>query len=88
VDTGKLYRSSDGKFLTSVSYQFQDEADHSWWGELVLTDYMRIADGSGYILELEDKRRCRCVLKKRVNRAVASLPPRYIYRFSGSDEFK
>jgi hypothetical protein len=88
VGTGKLYRSSDEKFLTNVSYQFQHESFHSWWGELVLTDYMRLDDGPGYILELEDKRRSKCTLKKRVNRAVQSLPPRYIYRFNGSGAFR
>jgi len=47
-------------------------------------DYVRVKDGSGYLLELEDGRRGRCALKKRVNRAVTSLPPRYIYHFSGN----
>jgi len=50
-------------------------------------DFVRIKDGSGYILELEDGRRSKCALKKRVNRAVTSLPPRYIYHFSGSGKF-
>jgi hypothetical protein len=48
---------------------------------------MRISDGSGYILELEDSRKCRCTLKKRVNRAVTGVPPRYIYYFSGTGKF-
>ena len=88
MGTGKLYRSSDGKFLTKVNYQFQQEEDHDWWGELMLVDYIRIEDGGHYVLELEDRRKGKCVLKKRVNRAVTSLPPRYIYRFSGNDTFK
>jgi hypothetical protein len=88
VETGKLYRSSDGKFLTNVNYQFQQADDHNWWGELLLVDYVRIDESGRYILELEDKRKGKCVLKKRVNRAVQSLPPRYIYRFSGNDPLK
>ena len=84
---GKLYRASDEQFLANVNYQFQHLSAHRWWGELTLIDYMRLNDGSGYIIELEDNRKSKCTLKKRINRAVTSLPPRYIYRFSGSDEF-
>jgi hypothetical protein len=87
VATGKLLQSSDEKFIGLVNYNFQHEADNRWWGELTLVDYVRIKDGSGYILELEDGRRGRCSLKKRVNRAVTSLPPRYVYHFAGSGEF-
>ncbi len=85
---GKLYRYSDGQFLSNVNYQFQHESPGRWWGELTLVDYMRLTDGASYILELEDKRKSKCALNKRVNRAVTSLPPRYIYRFSGTLAFK
>ena len=88
MSTGKLYSSRDEKFLANVNYQFQHESPKQWWGELTLIEYMRLNDGPGYILELEDNRKCRCTLKKRVNRAVTSLPPRYIYHFSGSGEFQ
>jgi hypothetical protein len=88
VSTGKLYRSSDEQFLANVNYQFQHQSPKQWWGELTLVEYLRLNDGSGYILELEDQRKSRCALKKRVNRAVTSLPPRYIYRFSGNGEFE
>jgi len=84
VATGRLYQSRDEKLIAGVNYQFQHESEHRWWGELTLVDYVRIKDGSGYILELEDGRRGKCNLKKRVNRAVTSLPPRYVYHFSGS----
>jgi hypothetical protein len=87
VATGKLLQSHDEKLIGLVNYNFQHEADNRWWGELTLVDYVRIKDGSGYILELEDGRRGRCSLKKRVNRAVTSLPPRYVYHFAGSGEF-
>ena len=85
--TGKLIQSLDEKFITLVNYQFQHDQDNRWWGELTLVDYVRLKDGSGYIPELEDGRRGRCTLKKRVNRAVTSLPPRYVYHFAGSGEF-
>ncbi len=88
MSTGKLYRSSDEKFLANVNYQFQHETPQQWWGELTLVEYVRLNDGSGYILELEDSRKGRCAIRKRVNRAVTSLPPRYIYRFIGSSPFE
>ncbi len=81
---GKLYRSDDEQLLGDIDYQLQDESKTSWWGELIFIDYVRIGDGGGYIIELEDNRRGRCYLKKRVNRAVSGVPPRYIYHFTGS----
>lgn len=81
---GKLYRSNDEEFVAEVTYQFQDESETSWWGELSLVEYKRIGDSGGFIIELEDKRRGMCYLKKRVNRAVSGVPPRYVYRFSGT----
>jgi hypothetical protein len=88
VGTGKLYQSLDNRFIVEVSYQFQNKTPQQWWGELTLIDYVRIKDGSGYLLELEDGQRGRCALKKRVNRAVSSLPPRYIYHFNGTGKFE
>jgi hypothetical protein len=88
VPTGKLYYSLNEQFIANINYQFQNEEDHSWWGELTLIEYIRIKDGTGYTIELEDGRRRRCNLKKRVNRAVTSLPPRYVYHFSGSGKFE
>lgn len=84
---GKLYQSIDNELIAEVSYQFQHEEAQRWWGELTLVDYVRIKDGTGYIIELEDGRKARCALKKRVNRAVTSLPPRYVYHFSGTTKF-
>ena len=88
MSIGKLYQSIDGKYIGEVNYNFQHDDPHSWWGELTLVDYARIKDGGGYIIELEDGRRARTALKKRVNRAVTSLPPRYVYHFSGSCKFE
>jgi len=87
VATGRLYHYIDEEFIVEVNYQFQHESEQRWWGELTLVDYVRLKDGSGYILELEDGRRSKCTLKKRVNRAVTSLPPRYVYHFSGNTKF-
>jgi hypothetical protein len=88
VGTGKLYRSSDEQFIANVNYQFQHESPNRWWGELILVEYKRISDGPGYILELEDNRKSKCALKKRVNRAVTGVPPRYVYHFSGNGKFE
>ena len=88
MTTGKLFQSSDDQLIADVNYQFQHESENKWWGELTLIDYVRIKDGSGYILELDDGRRGKCALKKRVNRAVTSLPPRYVYHFAGTGTFE
>jgi len=88
VSVGRLYQSSDELLIAEVNYNFQHEEDTRWWGELTLVDFVRVKDGSGYVLELEDGRRGRCSLKKRVNRAVTSLPPRYVYHFSGNNKFE
>ena len=85
---GRLLQSSDAKFIARVNYQIHHEEQGRWWGELTLVDYVHIKDGAGYLLELEDGRRCRCALKKRVNRAVTSLPPRYVYHVAGSGDFE
>lgn len=88
MSIGKLYNASNEQFIANVNYQFQHESPKNWWGELTLIEYARLNDGPGYILELEEGFRARCTLKKRVNRAVSSLPPRYIYRFSGNTKFE
>ena len=84
MSIGRLYRFSDNKLVARVNYQLQDESATNWWGELTLTDYMRINEKEVYKIKLEDKRKGSCRLKKRVNRAVSGVPPRYIYRFSGT----
>ena len=83
MSIGRLYRFSDKKLVAKVNYQMQDESATGWWGELTLTDYMNINENESYIIKLDDKRKGRCRLKKRVNRAVSGVPPRYIYRFTG-----
>ncbi len=88
MSTGKLYKSNNQELLTEVNYQIHNESDSGWWGELTLIDYIRISDNDGYIIELADKRHGRCRLKKRVNRAVSGVPPRYVYQFTGISTFQ
>ena len=88
MPTGKLYNSINNELIANVTYNMQHEEDHQWWGELTCVEYKQVKDGGSYVIELEDGRKCRCALKKRVNRAVTSLPPRYVYHFSGSSKFE
>lgn len=88
MPTGKLYNSLNNELIANINYNFQEEEDHQWWGELTTIEYKQIKDGSGYLIELEDGKKSRCVLKKRVNRAVTSLPPHYVFHFSGSGKFE
>ncbi len=85
---GKLYRVSDNEFIAEVNYKFQDESETGWWGELTLTDYKKINDTDIHIIELADMRYGRCRLRKRVNRAVSGIPPRYVYQFTGMSALK
>jgi len=88
VGAGKLYNFDSGDFLVDVDYQFLDESEIKWWGELVPTEYKRLADGDGYLLELCDGRRGRCFLRRRINRAVSGVPPLFHYYFSGRGLFE
>jgi uncharacterized protein YwgA len=88
VDIGKLYRLGGDEFIVKVDYQFHDESPVSWWGELVPKEYRRLSDGDGYIIELEDGRKGRCSLRKRVNRAVIGTPPLYHYQFKGRGQLE
>ena len=81
---GKLYRFGDNQFVSNVNYQiFEHPAATNWWGELTLVDYVRLDEGGMFIIELGDKRKNKCHLKKRVNRAVSGIPPRYVYHVTG-----
>ncbi len=84
MSIGRLYNLSDNKLVAKVNYQLQDDSATNWWGELTLTVYMRINEKEEYNIKLEDKRKGRCRLKKRVNRAVSGIPPRYIYHVTGT----
>ena len=81
---GKLYRFGDNQFVANVNYQiFEHPAATNWWGELTLVDYIRLDEGDMFIIELGDKLKSKCHLKKRVNRAVSGIPPRYVYHVTG-----
>ncbi len=88
MSIGRLYRTSDNKLVAKVNYQLHDVSETNWWGELTLIDYMRLNEREEYIIKLEDKRKGKCRLKKRVNRAVSGIPPRYIYHFDGTSPLK
>jgi len=87
VGIGKLYKL-DGEFVVNVNYQFHKESETSWWGEFTLTEYRRLKDSDSYVIELEDGRRGSCYIRKRVNRAVSSVPALYRYHFRGSGLLK
>ena len=86
--TGKLYKSGNGEFVANVDYYFYDKSEMGWWGELVLTEYKRPDESASYVIELEDGRRGKCSLRKRVNRAVSGVPPLYRYQFRGRGRLK
>ncbi len=88
MGVGKLYRSKDKEFSADVNYQLLDNSATNWWGEFTLAEYMRISDGDGYMIELEDGRKGKCTLKKNVNKAVIGVPPLYYYRFKGRSRLK
>ena len=81
---GKLYASNSEQYVADVNYQLQVDSPQNWWGELTLTEYKRFGDSGHYIIELEDNRKGKCYLRKKVNRAVSGVPTRYVYHFTGS----
>lgn len=84
MGVGKLYRLNDGQFVANINYRlFHHPVATNWWGELSLINYVTLSEGDMFIIELEDKRRSKCHLKKMVNRAVSGIPPRYIYHVTG-----
>ena len=85
---GKLYDAHNADPLVGVDYRLFDETDNNWWGELTLTDYKRLADGNGYILELVDGRKGRCALTRKVNKAISGLLPFHCFRFRGNENFQ
>ena len=78
MSIGKLYTFNDRQLVANVNYQLYDKSASSLSGELTLNEYRQIRDGGGYTIELDDERKYQCYLKKRVNRAVSGVPPRYL----------
>ncbi len=86
---GKLYEADSKKLISMVSYKIHEELTiegnlERWQGELTLTDNLRIDDGDRYVIELEDKRKGRCSLKRRINKAVILVPPRFFFLLQGT----
>jgi len=77
METGRIYNHG------GEEYRLQSEEEGSWWGELIFVEYTRAADGPGYVLELNDGRCGACIIKKRINKAVQGIPPRYYYYIKG-----
>jgi len=86
--TGHLYNATDGNLIVEVNYRLIANNDNGWWGELTLSDYKRIKDGDSYLILLDDGRKGRCFLRKKVNRAVQGLSPLYCYIFNGNGDLK
>jgi hypothetical protein len=84
---GKLYSSLTSEMVAGVDYRLFDETGNNWWGELTLTEYMRLPDG-GYVLELADGRKGHCVLTRKINKAISGLLPLHCFRFRGNSELK
>jgi hypothetical protein len=87
MSSGKLY-NSDGQLVAEVDYKYFNGITQNWWGELTLTEYRKIKEGNGYVIELEDGRRGKCYLKKKVNRAVYGLIPLFCYVFNGNGKLE
>ena len=85
---GKLYQAYDEQFIGDVDYRLHNDSANNWWGELVFTEYRKVSDGDGYLIKLEDGRRGRCSLKKKVNKAVSGIPPLYYHFFRGSGQLE
>jgi len=83
MQIGKLYRTNKEEFVANISYRLIGGSTRLW-GELVPTEYVSVDDGGDYLVELENSRKIKCDLKKNVNRGVVGIPPRFIYRFTGS----
>jgi len=80
---GKLYSFDNEQFIVDINYQLMGETPTNLWGELVPIEYARIGGVGDYMLELDNNRKIKCRLNKRVNRAVIGIPPRYTYHFAG-----
>ncbi len=81
---GKLYSRNSSEMVVGIDYRLFDETQNNWWGELTLTEYKRLVDGNGYVLELADGRKGHCSLTRKVNKAVSGLLPLHCFRFRGS----
>ena len=87
MNLGKLY-DYNGQKLADVNYKYFNGISQNWWGELTLTEYQKIKEGDSYVIEMEDGKKGRCSLKKKVNRAVHGLTPLFCYVFNGNGKLE
>ena len=83
---GKLYSADSEQSVFVISYQIHEEFASEvsrWWGEFTLTGRASIRDNAQHVILLEDGRKGRCHVKKMVNRVARSVPPRFVYHFTG-----
>ena len=81
---GKLYKGISGKqFVANVKYWVENEAPAKWWGVLVPMGYGRVSDSGYYEIELENKRRRKCYLQRRVIWDPIRIATCYVYHFVG-----
>jgi len=90
---GTLYEVYSDEPVAKISYQIHEEFDlvgslRKWWGELTLAENVEIREGDRYVIELEDKRKGKCRLKRRINKVVVEVPSRHLYLFQGSEPLK
>jgi len=86
--TGKIYKVGDKRAFITVKYRLHEEFTaggslERWWGELTLIENVNINNSDRYMIELYDKRKGRCSLKRRTNKAVFGVPPSFFYLFQG-----
>ena len=87
--TGKLYDTINNELISTVSYQINEELGRDgnsakWWGELTFIENVRVSEGNRYLIQLTDNRRGQCSLRRRINKAVISVPPRFFYMLQGT----
>ena len=88
MNKGKLYGLGSEQFVVDIDYELHGKSVMDWWGEFILVEYRHLRDDGGYTIELEDGRKGRCSIQRRINRAVTGVPPRYRYYFRGSERLK
>ena len=88
---GILYDKEINQAISKVSYQLIETdptkyTKKKWWGEFYASK--EIKRSGIYRIELEDGRKGKCFLKKKVNRAVYGLSPLFCYTFRGNERLE
>ena len=88
---GKIYRRGSEIFVGTVDYKLYEDFNNEagrWWGELTFDESINVRESDRYLMELADRRRGWCFLKKLVNKVARGVPPRYVYHFTGFTELE